>query len=173
MLDWNPMIVYVFGNEYVAEDIRAIEVARELQNTVEGVSFVCCCCSPWPYSLPPPMVGSGTLLRGTPLPIHWRARVVIPIRHLFRSRSRISEQFLGEPLKVGARTIRPVVRVGGGRGGAVVRLRAEPAGVIVVEGDGREHRVSTPDRTRPILWWLAGVALMVPIASQVAARVLR
>jgi Ni,Fe-hydrogenase maturation factor len=40
LLDWNPMNVYVFGNEYVAEDIRAIEVARELQNTVEGVSFV-------------------------------------------------------------------------------------------------------------------------------------
>ena len=34
------MNVYVFGNEYVAEDIRAIEVARELQNTVEGVSFI-------------------------------------------------------------------------------------------------------------------------------------
>jgi Ni,Fe-hydrogenase maturation factor len=40
LLDWNPMNVYVFVNEYVAEDIRAIEVARELQNTVEGVSFV-------------------------------------------------------------------------------------------------------------------------------------
>jgi Ni,Fe-hydrogenase maturation factor len=40
LLDWNPMNVYVFGNEYVAEDIRAIEVARELQSTVEGVSFV-------------------------------------------------------------------------------------------------------------------------------------
>ena len=34
------MNVYVFGNEYVAEDKRAIEVARELQNTVEAVSFV-------------------------------------------------------------------------------------------------------------------------------------
>jgi len=34
------MNVYVFGNEYVAEDMRAIEVARELQNTVEGVSFI-------------------------------------------------------------------------------------------------------------------------------------
>jgi Ni,Fe-hydrogenase maturation factor len=35
------MNVYVFGNEYMAEDIRAIEVARDLQNTtVEGVSFV-------------------------------------------------------------------------------------------------------------------------------------
>ena len=33
------MNVYVFGNEYVAEDIKAIEVARELQNTVEGVSL--------------------------------------------------------------------------------------------------------------------------------------
>jgi Ni,Fe-hydrogenase maturation factor len=40
LLDWNPMNVYVFGNEYVAEDIRAIEVAQELQNTVEDVSFV-------------------------------------------------------------------------------------------------------------------------------------
>ena len=34
------MNVYVFGNEHVAEDKRAIEVARELQNTVEGVSFI-------------------------------------------------------------------------------------------------------------------------------------
>jgi Ni,Fe-hydrogenase maturation factor len=34
------MNVYVFGNEYVAEDIRAIEVARELQNAVEDISFV-------------------------------------------------------------------------------------------------------------------------------------
>jgi Ni,Fe-hydrogenase maturation factor len=34
------MNVYVFGNEYVAEDKRAIEVSRELQNTVEAVSFV-------------------------------------------------------------------------------------------------------------------------------------
>ena len=34
------MNVYVFGNKYVAEDKRAIEVARELQNTVEGVSFI-------------------------------------------------------------------------------------------------------------------------------------
>jgi len=33
------MNVYVFGDEYVAEDIRAIEVARELQNTVEDVSL--------------------------------------------------------------------------------------------------------------------------------------
>ena len=40
LLDWNPMNVYVFGNEYVAEDIRAIDVAQELHNTVEGVSFV-------------------------------------------------------------------------------------------------------------------------------------
>src|ERR671912_1409947 len=34
------MNIYVFGNEYVAEDKRAIEVARELQDTVEGISFV-------------------------------------------------------------------------------------------------------------------------------------
>ena len=34
------MNVYVFGNEHVAEDNRAIEVAGELQNTIEGVSFI-------------------------------------------------------------------------------------------------------------------------------------
>ena len=34
------MKVYVFGSEYVAEDRRAIEVARELEDTVAGVSFV-------------------------------------------------------------------------------------------------------------------------------------
>lgn len=36
------MEVYVFGNEYVAEDRRAIEIARELEGTVGGVSFVLC-----------------------------------------------------------------------------------------------------------------------------------
>jgi Ni,Fe-hydrogenase maturation factor len=34
------MNVYVFGNEYVADDKRAIEVARELEGAVEGISFV-------------------------------------------------------------------------------------------------------------------------------------
>jgi Ni,Fe-hydrogenase maturation factor len=34
------MNVYVFGNEYVAEDNRAIEVAGELQNKVKVVSFI-------------------------------------------------------------------------------------------------------------------------------------
>jgi Ni,Fe-hydrogenase maturation factor len=34
------MKVYVFGNEYVAADKRAIEVARELEKTLEDVSFV-------------------------------------------------------------------------------------------------------------------------------------
>src|SRR5215207_10241285 len=34
------MKVYVFGNECVAEDKRAIAVARELENAVEGISFV-------------------------------------------------------------------------------------------------------------------------------------
>jgi hypothetical protein len=33
------MNVYVFGNEYVEEDKRAIEVARDLVDTVEGISF--------------------------------------------------------------------------------------------------------------------------------------
>src|SRR5215210_1199106 len=34
------MKVYVFGNEYVAEDRRAIEVAKELEGTLDGISFV-------------------------------------------------------------------------------------------------------------------------------------
>jgi Ni,Fe-hydrogenase maturation factor len=34
------MRVYVFGNEYASEDRRAIEVANELEGTVEGLSFV-------------------------------------------------------------------------------------------------------------------------------------
>jgi Ni,Fe-hydrogenase maturation factor len=34
------MKVYVFGNEYIAKDKRAIDVARELEDTVEGISFV-------------------------------------------------------------------------------------------------------------------------------------
>jgi Ni,Fe-hydrogenase maturation factor len=34
------MKVYVFGSEYVAEDKRAIEVARELEGTVAGISFI-------------------------------------------------------------------------------------------------------------------------------------
>jgi Ni,Fe-hydrogenase maturation factor len=34
------MNVYVFGNEYLAQDNRAIEVAGELQNNVKGVSFI-------------------------------------------------------------------------------------------------------------------------------------
>jgi uncharacterized spore protein YtfJ len=103
------------------------------------------------------------------------------IRHLLRSRSRFSDRIAGEPLEVGGWTIRPVVRVSGWRGaggdgsagGAGVRLRAEPEAVIIHERDGREHRVPTPDNTRLILWGLAGAALMVAVASQVVARVLR
>ena len=34
------MNIYVFGNEYVAADKRALEVARELEDTLEGISFV-------------------------------------------------------------------------------------------------------------------------------------
>jgi hypothetical protein len=104
-----------------------------------------------------------------------------PIWHLFRSRSRISERIVGEPLEIGGRTIRPVVRVSGWRGvrgdmssgSAGVQLRGEPAGVIILEPDGREHRVPTPDYTRLILWALAGLALMVAVASQMAVRALR
>ncbi len=104
-----------------------------------------------------------------------------PVRNLFRSRWRISERIAGEPLEIGARTIRPVVRVSGWRGeggdasagGAGNRLRVEPAEVIVFEGDRREYRVPTPDNTRLILWGLAGMALMVAVGSRVVARVLQ
>jgi len=107
--------------------------------------------------------------------------VVSKLRHLFLSRSRISEHILGEPLEIEARKIRPVVRVSGWRDTrgdapdcrAGVQLRGEPAGVIVLERDGREHRVPTPDNTRLLLWRLAGVALMIAVASQVVVRVLR
>jgi Ni,Fe-hydrogenase maturation factor len=34
------MKVYVFGNEYVPDDSKAIEVARELEDAIEDVSFV-------------------------------------------------------------------------------------------------------------------------------------
>jgi Ni,Fe-hydrogenase maturation factor len=34
------MNVYVFGNECVAEDKRAVEVAGELEGTIEDISFV-------------------------------------------------------------------------------------------------------------------------------------
>ena len=104
-----------------------------------------------------------------------------PIAHMFRSRSRISENIVGEPIEIGARTIRPVVQLSGWRGtggdaaadGAGVQLRARPAGVIVLERDGREQRVPTPDSTRIILWSLSGVALIVAVASQVVVRVVR
>jgi hypothetical protein len=45
--------------------------------------------------------------------------------------------------------------------------------VIILGRDGREHRVPTSDNTRLILWGLAGIALLVAVASQVAVRVLR
>jgi hypothetical protein len=107
--------------------------------------------------------------------------VISPIGHMFRSRSRISQNIAGEPLEIGERTIRPVVQLSGWRGtggdasddGAGVQLRARPAGMIVLERDGREHRVPTPDNTRLILWGLAGIALLVAVASEVVVRILR
>jgi hypothetical protein len=107
--------------------------------------------------------------------------VPFAVRDLLRSRWRVSGRIVGEPLEIGARTIRPIVRVSGWRGaggdasagGAGIRLRVEPAEVIVLEGDGRGYRVPTPDNTRLLLWALAGVALMVAVASEVVARVLR
>jgi hypothetical protein len=79
-----------------------------------------------------------------------------PIRHLFRSRSRISERIVGEPLEIGGRTIWPVLRVSGWRGArgdissgsAGVQLRTQPAGVILLERDGRD--VAYPRPTTPV-----------------------
>jgi len=34
------MKIYVFGNAYVAGDKRAVEVARELEDSIEGITFV-------------------------------------------------------------------------------------------------------------------------------------
>jgi hypothetical protein len=92
----------------------------------------------------------------------------------FPSSSRISERIAGEPLEIGARTIRPVIRVSGWRfagsgssdGSGGGQLRVRPAGAIVFERDGREYRVSTPDGTRRILWGMAAVALMFAIAAR-------
>jgi hypothetical protein len=58
-------------------------------------------------------------------------------------------------------------------GGSGVKLRTRLAGVIVLERDRREYRLPTPDNTRLILWGLAGLALMVAVASQVVVRVMR
>jgi uncharacterized spore protein YtfJ len=103
------------------------------------------------------------------------------IWHLLWSRSKISERIAGEPLEIGGRMIRPVVRVSGQRsgggdassGGAGARLRIEPEAVIIYERGGREHRLPTPDSTRLMLWRLAGAALIVAVASLVVGRVLR
>jgi len=107
--------------------------------------------------------------------------VVLSVQHLFRTGSRISQNIVGEPLEIGARTIRPVVQLSSWRGtggdasadGAGVQLRVRPAGVIVLEPEGREHRVPTSDNTRLVLWILAGIALLVAVACEVVARVLR
>jgi Ni,Fe-hydrogenase maturation factor len=40
LLESNEMKIYVFGNEHVVEDERAPSVARELENAIEGISFV-------------------------------------------------------------------------------------------------------------------------------------
>jgi len=58
-------------------------------------------------------------------------------------------------------------RDGSSGGSDGVRMRAEPAGVIVLERDGREHRVPTPGLTRRILWGMAGAALALAIATRV------
>jgi uncharacterized spore protein YtfJ len=102
-----------------------------------------------------------------------------PIPNLFRPRSKISERIAGEPLEIGGQTIRPVVRVSGQRsvggdassGGAVVRV--QPEAVIILERDGREHHVPIREGTHLMLWALAGVALIVAVASLVVARVLQ
>ena len=94
------------------------------------------------------------------------------VRQIFRSRSRISERIVGEPVRIGGQKLRPVVWVRGRRGtggsvsggGAGVRLRVVPESVIMAESDGREFRAPARDNTSMALWGLAGAALLVVVA---------
>ena len=96
------------------------------------------------------------------------------MRKIFGSRVGISERVVCEPVRIGGRTLRPVVRVRGWRstgdsasgGGTGTRLRVVLESVIVVESDGREFRVPAQDNSRFVLWGLSGAALLVVVASR-------
>lgn len=86
-------------------------------------------------------------------------------------RSKIDRELVGDPIRVGERTIRPVARLlgwsgsmggpQGGGGGAWVRL--SPVKVIVQEKDGREQEVPIADPTREALRGIAMGALVIGI----------
>ncbi|HEC33740.1 MAG TPA: hypothetical protein ENI37_03365 [Chloroflexi bacterium] len=90
----------------------------------------------------------------------------------------------GRPLKVGDRTLVPVVRRTTGvwrqatigthhlasRGGGFVCL--QPVGLIEQQGEG-ERFIPIPDKTRQALWGFLATALVVPLLLTLAARLTR
>lgn len=79
------------------------------------------------------------------------------------------------PLTIGSRTLQPVARLAGWRGGvadnwAGAWLRVVPVEVIVRERDGSEQRLRLVDGTATALRAMIGVALLVALLSWVARR---
>lgn len=107
--------------------------------------------------------------------------MISTMRHLFRSGLRISDQLVGDPVRVGGRTLRPVVRLTGlggtlgsaSGGGVVARLRVVPEAVILTESDGREFRVPTQENSRFAVWGLAGAALLVLLVYRLSGKAAR
>lgn len=97
------------------------------------------------------------------------------------TRTRIERQLVGEPIRVGERTIQPVARVTGWHGsggsetdgGAGVWLHVTPIEVVVHESDGNEHRVSVTDPTREAMRGIVSSALMVAVVCWLLMLVLR
>ncbi len=83
----------------------------------------------------------------------------------------VSREVVGEPIVVGERVVRPVVRVStrildlrvqdGGITGIGVRI--SPCGAIVREGDGTEYRMALTDPTAKMVRAMMGVALLAPL----------
>lgn len=107
--------------------------------------------------------------------------MISTMTHLLRSGRRISDHLVGDPVRAGGRTLRPVVRVRGlggtlggvSRGGVVARLRVVPEAVILTESDGREVRVPTRNNSRIAVWELAGAALLVFLLYRLSKNIVR
>lgn len=91
--------------------------------------------------------------------------MISTVRHLFRAGRRTSDRIVGDPVRAGGRTLRPVVQVKGlggtYGGGTFARLRVVSEAVILTESDGREVRVSKRNNFRFAVRGLAGAALLV------------